>query len=145
MTNPTTTTPLPGIGRDLDKLVAEKLGLNVTWRKEPYLPASWPEDWMYSFEYHGGMVWDPIPEYSTSIAAAWVLVEKYKLSLIREVDDEDDVEWMCGPLNITGIGNRDGTDLSDVGVKFTNEWRLATTAPHAVCLCVLNLPDSAVQ
>lgn len=86
-----------------------------------------------------------VKQYSTDIRAAWTLVEKYKLSLLQEVDDEDDVEWMCGPLNITGIGNRDGTDLSDVGVKFTNQWRLATTAPHAICLAFLTLPDEAVK
>jgi hypothetical protein len=134
-----------GVGRELDKLVAEKIGLKVAWRKPDLMPADWPEDWMHCFDYHGGLAWDEVPHYSTEISAAWKLVEKYKLSLLQEQGAGDDVEWMCGPLDITGIGNRVGDDLSEVGVKFTSEWRLATTAPHAVVLAFLALPAKTIE
>jgi hypothetical protein len=121
--------PLPGPGRELDRLVAEKIGLK-------YIPATkggWPEH--VEFPDKPGQFVELL-DYSTSITAAWQVVEKYKLSLVRIAEDE----WLCGP---TGKGGHDGIYSENDGsvvVQF-HDYLLATTAPHAICLAFLEIPE----
>lgn len=108
-------------GRELDALVAEKvMGLEV----KPYeklkgsdIPEYFGTLWVPSADQNRGtpyQQWLPLPHYSTSIAAAWEVVEKLK-------DDDFHLEehgthWKAG---------------------FGPRWRGAETAPHAICLAAL--------
>lgn len=64
-------------GRDMDKLIAEKIMAltGIRWS------TSYPTDWIYSNgEYVVGknLGWDALPRYSTDISAAWEVVEKLR-------------------------------------------------------------------
>ena len=65
---------------------------------------------------HDGMCLEDVPEYSTSIAAAWAIVEKFRL-----IVHPYGVKWLATPYN----------SVSD--------WHmlLADTAPLAICLAAI--------
>ena len=79
-------------------------------------------------------VWG-IPHYSTSISAAWEVVEKlkahYMITLIGGPDDEGGCEeWTC---RITARGYRSQLDTT---------WQAtAPTAPRAICLAALKVGE----
>lgn len=123
--------PIPNPGPELNALVAEKvMGLKVKWLDptgfnlpENYGPCL-PED------LHGPGVAEGEPKYvlpySTSIAAAWGVVEKFTLGGIAvhccRREEWGDARWEC-VIAIPAQG-RDVVASAD-------------TAPHAICLAAL--------
>ena len=67
---------------------------------------------------HDGMCLEDVPEYTTSIAAAWAIVEKFRL-----IVHPYGVKWLATPYN----------SVSD--------WHmlLADTAPLAICLAAIQM------
>lgn len=106
-------------GRELDQLVAEKIfGLEVvkeTWDegKECSYSIGEPDYW-YTANEPGGYLHNPVPFYSTDIAAAWEVFEKVKLYRLERWNDGHGWSASSGR-------NRERGD----------------TAPHAICLAAL--------
>ena len=95
------------MSRELDREVAEKV---MGWRI--------PETWLYSEMGHDGEVLREVPLYSSSIEAAWLVMEK-----MREKG------WSfgcsCIPTDDTWIAN------------FGSIYISAPTAPEAICRAAL--------
>jgi hypothetical protein len=134
MNNTDNDTPKPAesgpleAGRDVDRAVAEKLG----WKNDGSgLGMYYPPNGKIASRCES-----EIPHYSTDIASAFKLLEKYQLSLIRLDDDE----WLCGrPGDETRQYNVPGIYAEDNGncvVEF-KDYKVATTAAHAICLSFL--------
>lgn len=111
-------------GRELDKLVAEKIfGWNLTFNVHRQ---EWGQQHSDRFE--------PVPKYSTDIAAAWMVVERLNSKNISLKLDNDPVnadegsnsrgrEWIAQFWNYGGV----------------SQYGQSETAPHAICLAALNL------
>jgi hypothetical protein len=121
-------TPLPGPGRKLDRLVAERIGLK-------YIPATkggWPEH--VEFPDKPGQFVELL-DYSTDIAAAWQVVEfmrskGYRFHIYehdRKSPGDDFVGW------VAGFTSRDE-------MKVNSQWQGDTPA-HAICLAFLAIPE----
>lgn len=108
------------VGRELDALVARDVfGLEV--HTEPI---------GFMFVRHGNTD-GPVMPYSTDIAAAWMIVEKLGLSLVRMTNGN----WWAGRF-------REGTYFSsdvELGVVDGNleDGAEAPTAPEAICRAAL--------
>lgn len=110
-------------GRELDALVAEKvmgaLNLRIT-------VADWEEDMVLG----NGDIWRTrVPDYSTSISAAWQVVEKLDFCVV----------------------SRGGTVAKEMGgwevdCEMNGQHRraFAATAPHAICLAALKAVECEV-
>lgn len=125
MTNLEATTP----GRELDALVAEKLGYQ--WVKRTgglgHEVGRWVDPATGGDAYPGYSSFDEHEQscYSTDIAAAWQLVELM-------VNKSHDYE----------VGNCFGEGHY---AQFTPYKLKSRTAPHAICLAFLALPDEVVR
>lgn len=105
-------------GRDLDKLIAEKV---------MRLDVSKLQDSGFSCQLCGSDDYDwaranpisQIPPYSTNIEAAWGVVGKLRLAI---APNEDDDGWVCA---------------TDVFYLDTNRAVTSQTAPLAICLAAL--------
>jgi hypothetical protein len=122
-------------GRELDAAVARKMGGVIHWADEltgstEYAPLVEDEgSW-----YMGKATTTTCPFYSTDIAAAWQVVEKFNLSVIRADDDE----WMCGRAGNSEYSYVYNNGLNNmVELAFPEGFKLATTAAHAICLAFL--------
>lgn len=130
-------------GRELDALVAEKV---MGWRKishpYPYSDLTWINSEGATARPGG------IPQYSTDIAAAWVVVEHLKNSLNGN-------EW-TGEFNLFFNGCEyecwwSFSRKTEEGLYETSkEAGVAETAPHAICLAALgavgvNIPQDATK
>jgi hypothetical protein len=128
MTMTSSNTPLPGPGRELDRLVAEKIGLK-------YIPATkggWPEH--VEFPDKPGQFVE-LPDYSTSIAAAW--------QVVRYLDDKREdqdfsielihLEWE--PFNWQCDLRYDLTRIAHVALA------VGVSEAHAICLAFLAIPE----
>ena len=101
-------------GRELDKLIAEKL---LGWRKRP--------DGEYVDAAGHILPADFIPRYSTEISAAWEVVEETKLLLGNYLTmhrGRNGDEWIVFP---------DGGGAA-ITIDYT-----CNTAPHAICIAAL--------
>jgi hypothetical protein len=79
----------------------------------------------------------PLPEFSTSIAAAWPLVEKYKLTVLPiEGDDDKIVGWFAGRFDQEHDYLDDEGGVIDGHFKHDTYAR-AETAEVAICLAAL--------
>lgn len=120
-------------GRELDALIAEKvMGLSLAHMpdardsKSGVIVSEISDSDVYFWDGRE-RDWSPIPNYSTDVAAAWEVVEKFKskkieFALIRDVsiwqasfqwNDSFPYHWDC------------------------IEWVDGETAPHAICLAAL--------
>lgn len=125
-------------GREMDRQVAEKMGLTVAWRKPDSMPADWPEDWMHCFDYHGGLVWDDVPQYAKEISDAFQLIDfaatkGYTCHMVFEPNPilKSNAAY-CAFTKLV-------TDKTD-GLKTTLVFRgYAETRPGAVCRAFLAL------
>jgi hypothetical protein len=103
-------------GREMDALVATEVmkqavvqGANCMWECGSETGPGLTHTYRATTGFY-----DPVPLYSTSISAAWEVVEK-----MRHLDPMvswDDPKWE---------------------VSFSDVWAIADTAPHAICLAAL--------
>lgn len=106
-------------GRELDALIAEK----VMGRQVVETDDCNGQDnlWLNQFSEYGDQL--GLPNYSTDIAAAWTVVEKFKaVARIEKQFLGGNAEWFC-ELSID-IGEGSGSAISP-------------SAPHAICLAAL--------
>jgi hypothetical protein len=102
-------------GRELDALVAEKV---IGWTN--LIGSS------YDVNFGGrppGGKWDIVPHYSTSIADAWLVVEKLKT---LTADGDIHIECLHGEWSV-----------STCHEEAWKGWSRADTAPLAICLAAL--------
>jgi hypothetical protein len=79
---------------------------------------------------------DDVPNYSTDIALAFPLLEKYQLSLIPLGEDG----WFCGKLNLgSAMSNYFDPKNGYLETSFQKGYAEARTATHAICLAVVNM------
>ena len=107
-------TMLPG--RELDAVIAEKImELEVVRNKKGGWSIGEANYW-YTNDEPGGVLSNPLPEYSTDIAAAWEVVEKLQKLNPLHIRSDITGRWFvsCGPFNAS-----------------------ASTAAHAICLAAL--------
>lgn len=112
-------------GRELDALVAEKvMGLPVKWATDPYREIGMPEKGRqpYLKGVAGGVYydWADVPKYSTDIAAAWAVVERFTRLNYDVALHTTREGWTCAFR---------GALLADAAQ--------APTAAHAICLAAL--------
>ena len=103
-------------GRELDTQVAERVMHWKTFAGEPGYGRK-PEKLI-------SLILDPIPHYSTDIAAAWTIVDKFSGSF-----------WMAGPHALYGCDDWNDTDQWLVSIRGPHV--LAETAPLAICRAAL--------
>jgi hypothetical protein len=123
-------------GRDLDRLLAEKVFgwvLDETYRRNPHIRIpDGPEfdlDRKMVLKHHMLAQLEGIPHYSTSIEAAWKVVEKAKpigFKLERGLTG-----WFC-QIEIPSM-------LNGKFVAVLSEAYFGVTAAHAICLAALKL------
>ena len=109
-------------GRELDALVAERLGHGLRW---PSATESGDVDRWVVFEHT--KLRRPLPHYSSEVAAAWEVREHVSAlglgeMLIRRTFDN---KWNA--YQATGCADPD----------FGDWWVIGDTAPHAICLAAL--------
>lgn len=146
-------------GRELDTLIAEKaMGLEIVHRSWPcgYAPDCgtyeaalyehrqsglsrlWPDviyktsepldEWRHQL----GLWCEPVPHYSTDIAAAWTVVERLEAMgwVVRVSQYQlNPTKWNCRFVPTTG-------EMLDTGAYVFDD---APTAPHAICLAALKV------
>ena len=120
-------------GLELDILVAEKVfGHKVVtkrWGKEKqYASYSLGEPDYYD-DAGASVLWNPVPDYSTDIKAAWEVVDKlttdsWRVTTITSECGGSDCTVSCNP----GVRGRYASDAME---------GLITTAPHAICLAAV--------
>ena len=110
-------------GRELDVLLHQKvMGEEIYWAPDD------PDPWNARVRGH-------VPHYSTDIAAAWLIVEKLGLSVIKLHDEG----WVAGKM-------RDGTyfdtepGFMDGGLDYTGD--LHDTAMSAICAAALKAVEA---
>ncbi len=111
-------------GRKLDALVAERI---FGYKSIEDLERSYisPEgDHIYK-DFVGAPESMKLPRFSTSIAAAWEVVEKLKGSFLINTDHGTPAEWSVNWIVI--LGDELPKNVGAIGV----------TAPHAICLAAL--------
>lgn len=135
MTTPQPTNPNPGAGRDLDKLVAEKLGLNPVWHYPENPPHCDCKNLMFPTDAVPSG-WEEVPGYSTEWNAAMQLYEmiakKGCLIWLRNYEGYS-MGYICQVLP------------GKNGDKMTELSRNAETGPHAIALAFLALPDEITK
>ncbi len=109
-------------GRELDALVAHKVFQHaILWREDLC------DDPLYAV----GSAFVVVPPFSTDIAAAWQVVEKFlphfRLECHEDSDYTDADGWHCDIWTDRGVACAQGAD----------------TAPHAICLAALKAVDDA--
>lgn len=123
-------------GRELDALVAEKVMGWVSVSKEHHwnyvrgYPAGWPDEYSglppdgYTGDDEFRRDYRKIHAYSSSIADAWLVVEK-----LKETKGRVSVDWFEDTIGYRWhVYVGEGDEQSVVG---------AETAPHAICLAAL--------
>ena len=117
-------------GRELDALVATEMGWTAVYAEHAYQQWEYGDPGMWEAETGrgvgippGGIYKRPFPRYSTSIAAAWEVVEKMCEDGDVFIENWQDGEWT---VSTKPLGFRDN------GVVVS-----ALTAPHAICLAAL--------
>jgi hypothetical protein len=121
-------TPLPPPGRELDRLVAERIGLK-------YIPATkggWPEH--VEFPDKPGQFVELL-DYSTNIAAAWQVI-KYLDDKREDRDFSIELlhqEWE--PFNWQCDFRYDGARIAHVALA------VGVSEAHAICLAFLAIPE----
>jgi hypothetical protein len=106
-------------GRKLDALVAEAV-MGIYPLKDPFGGTRWPcSDHQRLGD---GFSTDP-PPYSTDIAAAWEVVDKFPIVGVNKIQD-----------NKRGLQYRECIIRNTNGIKFHST---ASTAPLAICLAAL--------
>lgn len=108
---------------EVNEAVAKKLGWTApTGKREPrYGGKGYPfSEFKWS---NGGEFYDALPDFCTSIAAAWEVVELQKGKMISLTNPG--FEWICRIIDA-----HNGDEVSDG----------ACTAPMAICLAFLKLP-----
>lgn len=120
-------------GRELDALIAQKvMGWEVKHSDELKLPSEtygpWPGRWAYRIPPSTG--WScMIPDFSTDIKAAWIVVERLHSEGVqfeignRRVFEPDELPFWAA----FGKSNRHVTD--------------GETAPHAICMAALGFVE----
>lgn len=114
--------------RELDRLVAEKImgliEIHVSEQTGELLHTD-PADPLLAYEI-------PVPQYSTDIASAWLVVEHIRKNNIRDVltlaSPSDETEYWFATFEKKWHG-RASQDLY--------EWESGESAPHAICLAAL--------
>lgn len=113
----------PAPGRELDQLIAEKVfGAKVTWA---------PFGGMADEQYRsatGGLSVRSLLRYSTSIEAAWLVVEKLKNEdmFVEIFAPRGELHWVCRFYHFS---------KAELGDSIVGGG--ADTAPHAICLAAL--------
>lgn len=105
--------------RELDALVAEKV---------------------MGFDKHivskvDGLPYADVPHYSTSIADAWMVVEK-----MCQMADSGELDYEHGNFHIEYRGHWQDGEVWSAGFKYydaTSIWATADTAPEVICLAAL--------
>lgn len=108
-------------GRELDALVAEKV---MGWTGiKPYLKSVGQHEFLtyVGWFQEDGLPKVEIPHYSTDIAEAWKVVEKFKGDRDIRIDSDFDGGYWVYPSPVF------------------NKPIHAKTAPHAICLAALNI------
>ena len=126
MTNTTTTLPA---GRELDALVAEKVMGWVRGRRYGNGNGEWIIDGKTSVS----RTWDSTPSYSTSIAAAWEVVEKMRNT--KEAPDE--TYWVLTDCAGSGWRAEILQVLTENDAPHQVAYGVGDTLPLAICLAAL--------
>jgi hypothetical protein len=135
-----------GAGRELDALIAEKvmgwtptcngerIGNSLGGRDEP---AGWCKECDMADPPRGQHA-RPLPPYSTDIAAAWQVAEKFKSNVMDGFTilfDPERKQWRAGALWWTGY---------EQAQWWEPESAMAETAPLAICLAALRIIKAIV-
>ena len=122
-------------GREMDALVAERVmgWVHFTWKGYSYfLPQNEiPGPDVQLMIYPGR----PVPLYSTDIAAAWLVVDKMGLSLVRV----DAARWLVGQYRESEYLD---TEMGCIDGHFHYAgFAVSDTAPLAICRAALKLSN----
>lgn len=131
-------------GRELDALVATHIfGYRVATKAS--LGYVRTDDYLCQTDHDGK--WGHLDEYSTDIAAAWLVVERFGLSVLSIREEGHVVGWFAGLY-----GDRTDSDYLDTemgvidgrfGGTFGGDlYASAPTAPLAICLAALRVVDT---
>lgn len=126
-------------GRELDAVVAER----VMGRRATMLPTSLSEADPHVVDYSISRGFSRCPSYSTSIAAAWEVVEKLRAEGRRlNLFQDDRRRWGPNPytkmIHLPGEAEHEHDVwlcIFDDGSGGVNS--MAESAPHAICLAAL--------
>jgi hypothetical protein len=121
-------------GRELDVLIAEKVFgetvVHTVWGDygQYHAYCIGEPDYDYSGENYGGVLSNPVPHYSTDIAAAWtVMVALTRFNCCPELLGDYNYRWR---VRLTMGYPREGDHKPYVSVE-------CDEAPHAICLAAL--------
>ena len=129
---------LPGPGSTLDQLICKKFGYELVKRPNAYggIDSVWVEPATGDDVYFHG--WWPEPAYSTDMNAAWMLVE----FIIEKYPKTD---FNLKHDFYTKKPYRVSFEIISEEVPYEIYKGEADTAPHAICLAFLALPDEVVR
>lgn len=131
-------------GRELDALIAEKVMELKDVRRQTQ---GWHTDQLMHGPVRVGGVASMVPDYSTNIGDAWMVVEKLKNVICSGEGFRPEFELICSEDNIDAQGwqavfyDRHGSGAWHDYKGRDKEWphfsAYGETAPHAICLAAL--------
>jgi hypothetical protein len=119
-------------GRELDAIIAEKV-------------MGEPDIIKVTSDYVGAELNWPVPQYSTSIAAAWEVVEALQKRFQRTINPATDgflIQWHIEQNLNKDLSSDYYVRFEFESNKYESEIARASSLPHAICLAALKAVDA---